>query len=245
MGFGSLGTNINNNNNNSNNGLFTSHQADNKINSGFAAGISTGNNQFTNSSYGASNQLKPSSNNDFSKQSVGGDFNDIFLKNQQKEFVRETYEDGSLYEGDKCGGYRHGRGKFFYCDGGLYEGDWELGRMDGYGVLYYPNGKRAYEGEWSNDKFNGRGVVYNESPSSFVTEVNYYDLDSVEDFWIRYEGEFADDNKEGLGTIYFANSEKYTGTFKGDLAHGKGTFFKSDGTIVTGEWVENKLVRVY
>jgi hypothetical protein len=241
LGSATLSSNINGN-------IFTSHQIDTKssgsnLNFGLSQGISSSNNQFSSLAFGTTGGYKAASDYEGSKQS--GDINDILLKNQPKEFVRETYEDGSLYEGDKCGGYRHGRGKFFYCDGGLYEGDWELGRMDGYGVLYYPNGKRAYEGEWSNDKFNGRGVVYNESPSNFVTEVNYYDLDSVEDFWVRYEGEFADDNKEGLGTIYFANAEKYTGTFKNDLAHGKGTFFKSDGTIVTGEWLENKLVRVY
>ena len=31
-----------------------------------------------------------------------------------KEIVRETYEDGSVYEGEKYGGKREGQGKFYY-----------------------------------------------------------------------------------------------------------------------------------
>jgi len=40
------------------------------------------------------------------------------------EKIQETYEDGSIYDGEKINGFRHGQGKFFYTDGGYYEGQW-------------------------------------------------------------------------------------------------------------------------
>lgn len=69
--------------------------------------------------------------------------------------IEETYEDGSVYNGEKLKGKRHGHGKFSYADGGYYEGSWFEGFMEGYGKLFYPSGKLAYEGEWKKDKFTG------------------------------------------------------------------------------------------
>lgn len=36
------------------------------------------------------------------------------------EFVRETFTDGSIYEGEKLHGLKHGKGKFYYANGGSY-----------------------------------------------------------------------------------------------------------------------------
>ena len=70
----------------------------------------------------------------------------------EKEIIQETYEDGSIYDGEKLNGRRHGTGKFFYADGGYYEGEWNQGRMEGLGTLYYPSGSLAYLGQWKDDK---------------------------------------------------------------------------------------------
>lgn len=67
------------------------------------------------------------------------------------EKLQETYEDGSVYDGEKVNGLRHGIGKFFYADGGYYEGDWRYGRMEGLGTLYYPSDGLAYVGQWKDD----------------------------------------------------------------------------------------------
>ena len=55
------------------------------------------------------------------------------------EVVRETYKQGSRYEGEKSKGTRHGKGRFYYDDGGMYDGSWNLNRMEGFGKLYYAN----------------------------------------------------------------------------------------------------------
>jgi hypothetical protein len=53
--------------------------------------------------------------------------------------VQETYEDSSIYDGEKLNGLRHGNGKFYYSDGGYYEGEWKYGRMEGLGKVYTSN----------------------------------------------------------------------------------------------------------
>lgn len=40
----------------------------------------------------------------------------------------------------------------------------------------------------------------------------------------KYEGEWALDRKEGKGKLTYQNKEEYSGFFKDDLRHGKGTF---------------------
>lgn len=34
------------------------------------------------------------------------------------------------------------------------------------------------------------------------------------------KGEFIDDNKEGTGTIYLSNGDRFTGSFNNDFVHG-------------------------
>ena len=38
----------------------------------------------------------------------------------------------------------------------------------------------------------------------------------------KYEGMFYDDNKEGTGTLYLTNGEKYYGQFQKDFVNGSG-----------------------
>jgi hypothetical protein len=42
-------------------------------------------------------------------------------------------------------------------------------------------------------------------------------------------GGFHDDNKEGQGTLYLSNNEKFEGFFIADLVSGPGKFFKRNG----------------
>jgi len=38
--------------------------------------------------------------------------------------------------------------------------------------------------------------------------------------WIYLTGDFIDDNKEGTGTIYLSNGDRFTGSFNNDFVHG-------------------------
>ena len=77
--------------------------------------------------------------------------------------------------------------------------------MHGYGVLYYPNSEVAYEGHWEGDQLTGWGVLYNQQVFKLRSPFDYRDWTLMEDYWIKYEGEFNKDNKQGKGKLYLSN----------------------------------------
>jgi hypothetical protein len=113
--------------------------------------------------------------------------------------------------------------------------------MEGRGVLYYASGKIAYEGEWKQDRLDGYGVLYNESIGILREEYDCSHLELLNDEWIKYEGCFKDDVKEGQGTLYLSNGESYRGEFENDQPHGKGQFKNIRGEGVVGFWLMGAL----
>lgn len=158
------------------------------------------------------------------------------------KLIVEHYADGSVYEGEKQGNLRHGKGRFYYSDGGLYEGEWKNGSMEGFGTLYYAGGQIAYEGEWKEDKFNGRGAVYNEFAEELHEAFDYRNFQYLGDYWTKYEGGFVDDNKEGYGVLYLSNGDRFEGEFKDDNVHGPGAYIFANQQTIVGEWWNNRLV---
>ena len=109
--------------------------------------------------------------------------------------------------------------------------------------MYDKEKREIYTGDWNDDKFSGHGILHNKSVDRFSTEFDYRDFSSIEDRWERYEGEFQDGKKKGLGTFYLSNGEKFNGKFKDDVIHGEGTFYTRSGKIIIGHWENNKLTR--
>ena len=119
--------------------------------------------------------------------------------------------------------------------------------MDGYGVLYYADHTIAYEGNWKEDKFHGRGILRNEKNSIDFNEKLYdlRNLDNLNNFWEKYEGNFEGDRKEGSGILFFPNGEKISGNFFKDKLSGKNCILhKKNGEVLKGEWKDNKLVKL-
>ena len=143
---------------------------------------------------------------------------------------------------------RHGKGKFIYSDGGVYEGDWNEGKMHGYGVLYYGDRSIAYEGEWKEDKFEGRGILYNEKNSISYDEKSFdmKNLDNLNNFWVKYEGNFVADQKHGNGILYLPNGDRISGGFFHDKLSDKNcVLYKKNGEVKKGEWLKNKLIKLF
>ena len=88
--------------------------------------------------------------------------------------------------------------------------------MEGYGALYFANGSVAYAGGWKDDKFDGRGTLYNEELVEVDGEFDYRDFGQLYDGWIKYEGGFSRDLKQGDGILLLSNGEKIQGIFKND-----------------------------
>ena len=121
--------------------------------------------------------------------------------------------------------------------------------MEGYGKLYYQSGKLAYEGEWKADQFKGKGILYNESPEEVFGSIDYRSFEDIGEYWTKYEGkngnnlgEFSNDLKDGKGTLYFSNGERFVGEFQEDLAEGWGRYYKRNGEVVEGKWGNNQLL---
>jgi len=53
-----------------------------------------------------------------------------------------------------------------------------------------------------------------------------------------YEGQYANDKKEGFGIFKWASGNKYIGHYKNDKREGIGQMMWTDGSIYIGEWKE-------
>jgi len=49
------------------------------------------------------------------------------------------------------------------------------------------------------------GTLYNEYPSPIECSFDYKDFNKIGDYWIKFEGNFKEDFKEGQGKIILTN----------------------------------------
>ena len=92
--------------------------------------------------------------------------------------------------------------------------------------------------------FNGRGVIYNDNPQE-NEEFTYKNFTDLKEMWVKYEGEFENDAKHGIGTLYLANGDKFFGNFSEDLVHGEGQYTSTqdgDKVEIIGEWEKNLFI---
>jgi len=96
--------------------------------------------------------------------------------------------------------------------------------------------EKELPGEVSNGEVEAQreGVM-----ESKAVEAKVMGLDSD---WLRYEGEFYNGKKHGLGALFLRDGSRFTGMFKNDMIHGIGSFYFPDGRMVTAEWENNKLL---
>ena len=129
------------------------------------------------------------------------------------------YENGASYRGGFKNGRKHGKGKYIYhaqSPFDYFEGVYENGHMLN-GVFCYKSGI-TYNGEFANGRFNGKGRLK-------------YPTDRDEIYFIYdYEGDFKDDQFDGVGIERHIDGSVYVGGFKKGKFHGKGeiTFMAFD-----------------
>lgn len=166
------------------------------------------------------------------------------IVNSEFIYIEEKYLDNSVYKGQKLNNQRNGKGTFIYSDGGSYDGFWFENKMHGFGKLFYEDNSLAYEGNWFEDHFQGKGILYNENKSIDFKGDNfdYKNLDTIGNFWIRFDGMFKKDKKEGKGQWMLSNGEVISGIFKNDKLEGYGVFIKKNGEFIFGRWKKNHLL---
>lgn len=153
-----------------------------------------------------------------------------------------TFSDGSKYEGEFKDSKFHGKGIFMDKDGNiLYDGEYQ-------NDLRYGKGKSAkiaafgefYEGEFKNGKYHGRGQlktsmgsyiydaydgIFNFGLKHGYFKVYGYDY-SEKKYYLKFEGEFRNDEEEGKGTEYSRDGKKLKeGIWKKGKYSSLATFF--------------------
>jgi hypothetical protein len=136
------------------------------------------------------------------------------------EPVTINYEDDT-YVGHMINGLKNGKGKYTFKNGNIYDGEYKNDKMNGYGI--YEDMEFIYEGYFLNDKKHGQG--------SEVNKTNTY----------RYEGEWKDNLKNGLGKEILPDKSRYEGTYLNGKKNGKGKLYLSNGSIYDGELKNDKL----
>lgn len=101
------------------------------------------------------------------------------------------------YKGSFVRDQWHGTGEYSCCDGRVYKGEFQYGKKHGKGVQEYL--RDGDTGDLARQCIGGRGSMY-----------RYH----------RYDGNWVENVKEGLGTLYFVNGDSITGTFVHGQPHG-------------------------
>jgi hypothetical protein len=152
-----------------------------------------------------------------------------------------TYDFGwCIYSGQFKNGKPEGKGVMKYDDY-TYEGNFKNGVEDGSGVITYKNGRKEQ-------------VVYangtKQQALAKVDTANWKPLQGRDDECItgncntgfgtvqfpdgnKYVGWFVNKKRQGKGTFYFANGDRFNGTFNNDLRD-EGTYTFNNGYSYTG-----------
>eukprot|EP01038_Epipyxis_sp_PR26KG_P005341 gene5341-7411_t len=151
-------------------------------------------------------------------------------------YGKETFNDGTSYEGNYVNGCRDGFGVMTYPHGDIHKGDWKYNRLNGYASFKFSNGG-TYRGNCKDGLMDGFGIM--KRPDGFM-----------------YEGEWKDGKKHGYGVMTFPKNpsvkgyinrigDTYVGNFKDDAYEGEGTltYLMADLMEKSGEWHKGKPVK--
>ena len=159
------------------------------------------------------------------KWSNGDIYNGSWVDNQIHGLGSFKYIDGSIYEGSWIKDQKQGFGKLTYPSNEIYEGNFSYDVRWGKGVMIYNNGDK-YEGSFKYDCPNGNGVLRISNGDSYVGgfkqgnfhgkgtyNINYNNENSI----IRFEGNWINGKKQGLGYEIQKNLTKFQLYYEDDI----------------------------
>jgi len=165
-----------------------------------------------------------------------------------------TYTNGAKYVGEFKDGKIHGQGILTYSEGGKDVGEFKDGRLHGQGTAFFTDG-RMWIGQWNNSKWvEGQKFAAGDSAIDLIKAGADVCL-NTDEVWDNcvgerteedigtYTGEFKDDKFHGKGTMTYISGQKYVGEWKDDKFHGKGTYIwagKWSGQKYVGEFKDDK-----
>lgn len=123
--------------------------------------------------------------------------------------------------------HKHGKGIQVWDNGSFYDGQWKDNQQHGKGTFTWSN-QNSYTGQWENNCRSGYGVMT----------------------WHRkkevYKGYWKNNLRNGKGEMeWHRTGEKYDGEWKNSKKHGQGILTRSNGSVLRGEWTNDKLCKIY
>jgi hypothetical protein len=114
---------------------------------------------------------------------------------------------------------------------GRYETAIANGARNGYGVLTLTAGPGVgdvYAGQWSGGQYSGAAVYsYAQNPNNANGS-------------LRYEGEYAYSQNNGIGVYYWRSGQRHAGGFRDGHQSGPGVLYFPDGRRFEGEWANDQ-----
>ena len=149
----------------------------------------------------------------------GNTYTGYFKNNKMNGYGKLKYISiGEVYEGYFVNDKKQGIGRYFYSNGDIYNGYLYDDLRNGFGIINYNNGD-YYRGMFVKDIRHGVGIYYEKKGDEY------------------YIGEWIEDKKEGVATIYNQNW-LYSGSVKNGIREGYCTFIYDDN-IYTGPFKNN------
>ncbi|MDD2393121.1 MAG: hypothetical protein PHN99_03110 [Eubacteriales bacterium] len=138
-----------------------------------------------------------------------------------------VFPDGSVYDGEYSGTFKHGKGVYTFPDGECYDGTFNKDIKQGYGIYRWPDGRR-YEGRFDNDAMNGQGKYYWEDGTC-------------------YEGSWVENERHGNGKFLLENGKRVVCDFDYGKLIGETRIYDIYGNLIERMSVEdrNDLVKVF
>eukprot|EP00300_Choanocystis_sp_HF-7_P003478 c12660_g1_i2.p1 GENE.c12660_g1_i2~~c12660_g1_i2.p1 ORF type:complete len:271 (+),score=5.84 c12660_g1_i2:39-851(+) len=142
---------------------------------------------------------------------------DPLRENQRAGVYKKIEKALNFNRSSKEGEIANGERFQTFTDGTKYWGQMKDNMFSGLGVLEFQNGD-TYIGQFANDMPEGYGVMF---------LVRYGD---------RYEGQFHQGKRNGVGAFYRGNGEKFEGVFFNNLRHEHGCYTFRNGDEYRGEY---------
>ena len=149
------------------------------------------------------------------------------------------------FEGEYLNGLKNGFGKLYIDNELIFEGNYSNNERNGEGKEYYPDNNLLFEGKYlNNKKWEGKG--YNNS-GQFEYEIKN-GFGYIKEFYeygdrIKYEGEYAEGEKNGIGKEYDRGGNIiFEGNYLNNKRNGKGKEYNFNKRSVSfeGEYKNGK-----
>ena len=167
-----------------------------------------------------------------------------FAKNHANGMCKILYvPDNTFYSGVVVKDMKHGKGVFNSTDGHYVEGEFKDDMLHGEGVCYGATGA-VYRGTLVNNQPHGKGSIVYPNGCEFIGEFKegkkYKGMFKFQDKNNWYLGEFNEACEMHNYGVWCNKYGIYKGMFHNSKMHGQGSFTFNDGTVITGEWVNDK-----